>query len=354
MRLGIIGLPGAGKTTVFNALTGSDLTVGIPSGVGLGEIHTAVVDLPDPRLDALSDLYQPKKTTYVKATFSDIGGLRGDAGQAELPGSLLDELAGVDAFLHVLRAFDDPQLPHPLGEVNPERDLDALETEFLVRDMLRIDARRDRLREERQKGAGDPSAIEREAALLDRLSQAVGSEKPLRTIDMTEDEQRSIGGLGLLSRKPLMALINLAEGEGDVRLESEVPQICLQGKLEMEIGQLPPEESEAFQAEYGIQEPILQRVAKVCLKALGRLTYFTVSDPEVRAWTLPKGGTAHQAAGQVHSDMARGFIRAEIIQWEELIALGGLPAARSAGRLRTEGKDYPMTDGEVIYVRFHV
>ena len=354
MRLGIIGLQGAGKTTVFNALTGSDLTVGIPSGIGLGEVHTAVVDLPDPRLEALSDLYQPKKTTFVKATFVDIGGLRGDAGQAELPGSLLDELAGVDAFLHVLRAFDDPQLPHPLGEIDPKRDLEALETEFLVRDMLRLDARQDRLREERQKGAGDRSAIDREAELLERLSRAVGGETPLRTIDLTEEEQRTIGGLGLLSRKPLVALVNIGEGEQEVGLAEEVPQICLQGKLEMEIAQLPAEDAEAFWAEYGIRESTLQRVARMCLKALDRLTYFTVSRPEVKSWTLSSGGTAHEAAGQVHTDMARGFIRAEIIQWEELIALGGLSAARSSGRLRVEGKDYRMTDGDVIYVRFHV
>ncbi len=214
MRLGIIGRAGAGKTTLFNALTGSELPVGIPSGAGQVQVHSATVDITDPRLRSLSDLYQPKKTTHAKVTFADLGGLQGEAGQAELPGALLDQLAQVEAFLLVLKAFEDPLNP---GAPDPQSDLAALETEFLLRDMLRVETRLGRLAEERQKGARDRGAIEREAALLQRLAEALDGDRPLRDLALTIEEDRGLGGLGLLSRKPLVLVVNCSEDRPDCR-----------------------------------------------------------------------------------------------------------------------------------------
>lgn len=349
MRLGIIGLVGAGKTTVFNALTGGDLPVGVPSHGA--QLHSATVDIPDRRLRALSDLYQPKKTTHAKVTFSDLGGLHGEAGRTELSGELLNTLTQMDAFLLVLRDFEDP-----LGEAPPDpaRDLAALEAEFLLRDLLRVEAWSERLAEERQKGARDKSAIEREVALLERLAEALQVERPLRQLQLTPEEEGLLAGWGLLSRKPLLPVINLAEDASQPSHPIPPPALYLWGKLEMELAQLADDEAQAFRQEYGIAEPALQRAVQLAQSAVGRLIFYTVSEPEVRAWLLPGGGSAWDAAGTIHTDMARGFIRAEVIGWEDLIALGGLGQARSQGKLRVEGKDYRLSDGEVIYIRFQV
>jgi hypothetical protein len=349
MRLGIIGRAGAGKTTLFNALTGSQLPVGIPSAVG--QPHSAAVDIPDPRLHALSDLYQPKKTTHAKVTFADLGGLQGESGQAELPGALLDQLAQMEALLLVLKAFEDPSRP---GAPDPQSDLAALETEFLLRDMLRVETRLGRLAEERQKGARDRGAIEREASLLQRLADVLGDDRPLRGLVLTTEDDRALGGLGLLSRKPLVVVVNCGEDRADWPLHTQLPQVCVRAKLELEISQLSPSEADEFRQEYGIGEPLLARILKYAQAALKLITFFTVSEPEVRAWMVPAGSSALEAAGSIHTDMARGFIRAEVIAWDELLSLGGLAEARTQGKLRVEGKDYRLLDGEVIYIRFHV
>jgi len=349
MRLGIIGRAGAGKTTLFNALTGSELPVG--QGAGQLQVNSATLDIPDPRLKSLSDLYQPKKTTYAKATLSDIGGLQGEAGQAELPGALLDQLAQMEAFLLVLKGFEVPISP---GAPDPDRDLAALETEFLLRDLLRVESQQGRLAEERQKGARDRGAIDREAALLERLAESLGEDRPLRSLSLTPEEERTLGGWGLLSRKPLLAVVNCGEERAEWPLQTPLPQISVRGKLEMEIAQLPPEEAQDFRRDYGIAEPALARVLRKAQTVMDHISFFTVSEPEVRAWMLPAGSTALAAAGLIHTDMARGFIRAEVISWDDLLELGGLAPARAQGKLRVEGKDYPLADGEVIYIRFHV
>jgi hypothetical protein len=351
MRLGIIGRAGAGKTTLFNALTGSELPVGIPAGAGQLQVNSATLDIPDPRLKSLSDLYQPKKTTYAKATLSDIGGLQGEAGQAELPGALLDQLAQMEAFLLVLKGFEDRMSP---GAPDPDRDLAALETEFLLRDLLRVESQQGRLAEERQKGARERGAIDREAALLQRLAESLGQDRPLRGLSLTPEDERTLGGWGLLSRKPLLAVVNCEEERAEWPLQTPLPQLSVRGKLEMEIAQLPPGEAQDFRRDYGIAEPALGRALGKAQTVMDRITFFTVSEPEVRAWMLPAGSTALAAAGLIHTDMARGFIRAEVIPWDNLLELGGLAPARAQGKLRVEGKDYPLSDGEVIYIRFHV
>ncbi len=357
MHLGIIGLPSSGKTTIFNALTGGDLPTGALAGGGRFEVHTAVVDVPDPRLEALSDLLQPRKTTYTKVIYADIGGFQVGVGREGLPGSLVNQLQQVDGLLHVVRAFDDPVVPHPAGSIDPTRDLATMETEFLLHDMLTVERQLERLADERQKGGRDRETIDREITLFERLGKWLDQERPLRTFEFSVDDEQKLTGFSLLTRVPVLVVINLAEGDVAPGLEVSgdgVQVMSMQGKLEMEIAQLPPDEAQSFLDEYGIEQAGRERLIRASYDLLGLNSFFTCNEQEARAWTLPQGGTALEAAGTVHTDMARGFIKAEVIGWDQLLELGGLAEARAQGKLRLEGKDYTVADGEVIYIRFNV
>ena len=354
MRLGIIGLPQAGKTTIFNALTGGSQPV--RSGGGRFEVHTAVVDVPDERIDQLSEFFNPEKTTYAKVTYADIAGLEG-AATGEISGPLLTQLSQMDGFLHVVRAFEDPSLPHPLGSVDPARDIASMESELLLNDLIAVERRLERLADERRKGGGREKAqIEREIALFERLQSALNEETPLRELEYSPEEEKTLSGFGFLTRKPILILLNLGEeGEAPAELQSEPGQLlAIRGKIEMEIAQLSPEEAEVFLDEYGISEPTLNRVIRSSYALLNLISFFTVGEDEVRAWTVHSGATAYEAAGAIHSDLQKGFIRAEVIAWDELLALGGLGEARAKGRLRLEGKEYPVQDGEIVHIRFNV
>lgn len=357
MRLGIIGLPAVGKTTVFNALTGEARPTGAWGG-GRVEVHTAVVDVPDSRLEAVSELFHPRKTTNAQVTYADIGGLQAAAGREGLPGALVNQLEQMDGLVHVVRAFEDPNVPHSAGSVNAVRDIQAMEAELLLQDMLTMDRRLSRLSEDRGKiGGKERVEIDRQLALFERVSEALGEERPLRSLGLTEEEKVALAGYALLTLKPVLVIINVAEGQQAPQvgpLGEAVEAIALQGKLEMDIAQLAQEEAEAFLREYDIQEPGRNRVIRASYGLLGLISFFTGNEQEVRAWTLGRGATALEAADKVHSDMARGFIRAEVIPWDELVSLGGLAQARSAGKLRLEGKDYVVEDGDVIYIRFAV
>ena len=354
MRLGIIGLPQTGKTTIFNALTRGNQPV-TTSG-GRFEVHTGVVDVPDVRVDRLSQMFKPKKTIYAKVTYADIAGLEG--GKTAISGALLNQLSQMDGFLHVVRCFDDPSVPHPAGSVNPERDLLTMDSELLLNDMIAVERKLERLVEERKKGAGrEKVVIEREAVLFERFQQVLGNETPLREIAITAEEEKMLAGFGFLTRKPLLLLYNLAEGQAAPATSSLRPgvgMVDLQGKLEMDIAQLPPEDAQIFMQEYGIQEPGLNRVIRLSYDLLGLQSFFTVGPDEVRAWTIRRGATAHEAAGEIHSDLQKGFIRAEVVTYEDLVALGGLPEARNKGKLRLEGKEYIVQDGEICHIRFNV
>lgn len=357
MHLGIIGLPSSGKTTIFNALTGGDLPTGALAGGGRFEVHTAVVGVPDPRLEALSDLLQPRKTTYAKVIYADIGGLQVGVGREGLPGSLVNQLQQVDGLLHVVRAFDDPFFPHPAGSIDPTRDLATMETEFLLHDMLTVERQLERLADERQKGGRDRETIDREITLFERLGKWLDQERPLRTFELSVDDVQKLTGFSLLSRVPVLVVINLAEGDVAPGLEvsgDSVQVMSMQGKLEMEIAQLSPDEAQSFLDEYGIEQAGRERLIRASYDLLGLNSFFTCNEQEARAWTLPQGGTALDAAGTVHTDMARGFIKAEVIGWDQLLELGGLAEARAQGKLRLEGKDYTVADGELIYIRFNV
>ncbi len=358
MRLGIIGLPSSGKTTLFKALTGADLQVEDWSGGGRVQVHAAVVDIPDPRLDALSEMQRPRKTTYAKVTYAVVGGLQVDPGQHGFPGKFVNQLDQMDGLILVLRAFEDPAIPHPSGSVDASRDLRTMLAEFLLHDMMAVERALDGLREQRQKrGAQERVEIDRRLALFERLAATLNEERPLRVMHLDRDEEQLLAGYGLLTHKRLLSVVNIAEGGTAPELGSigeEMQSIAMQCKLEMEIAQLPEEEADAFLMEYGIEVSGRARVIQSSFEVLGLLSFFTVSDPEVRAWTLQRGGTALDAADTIHTDMARGFIRAEVIQWDELADLGGLTQARGVGKLRLEGKDYVVADGDVIYVRFNI
>jgi hypothetical protein len=355
MRLGIIGLPQSGKTTVFNALTRGDQPV-TTSG-GRFEVHTAVVDVPDPRVDRLVELAKPQKTIYAKVTYADIAGLEGNA-SGGISGQLLNQLSQMDGFLHVVRCFEDPSLPHQSGSVDARRDIVAMDAELLLNDLIAVERKIERLMDERKKGAGrDKGLIEREIALFERMQAVLGAEQPLRDQEFNADDERILAGFGLLTRKPMLVVLNLGEGQPapDISYPHQRSAIVpLQGKLEMEIAQLSPEEAQPFLEEYGIEEPGLNRMIHVSYDLLGLISFFTIGPDEVRAWTVLRGANAYTAAGEIHTDLQRGFIRAEVIAWDELLALGGLSEARAKGKLRLEGKDYVLKDGEIMHIRFNV
>lgn len=355
MRLGIIGLPSCGKTTIFNALTGGSLPTGV-RGDRL-QVHTAVSDVPDRRVDELSALFKPRKTIYAKVNYADIGGLKAESAREGLPGQLLNQLSQMDGFVHVVRAFESEMVPHPSGSVDAARDLTAMEAELLLNDMLTVERRLEKLLEERKKGGGrEKAVIEREIALFERLTEALGTERPLREAAFSPEDARAMSGFGFLTLKPVLVVVNLAEGQAAPALAATgvgVQVLALQGEIEMEIAQLPPDEARAFLAEYGISEAGRDRVLRASHDLLGLQSFFTVGEDEVRAWTVARGASALEAASAIHTDLERGFIRAEVIGWKDLLDLGGLPQARAAGKLRVEGRDYVVHDGEVVHIRFN-
>jgi hypothetical protein len=356
MRLGIIGLPQSGKTTIFNALTRGNQPTTMSGG--RFEVHTGVVDVPDPRVDRLSQIFHPEKTIYAKVTYADIAGLEGGASKSGFSGALLNQLTQMDGFVHVVRCFTEANVPHPSGSVNPLRDIAAMDSELLINDLIAVERKQERLAEERKKGGGrDRAQIDREVALFEKLAASLAREEPLRMVDLSLEEERLLSGFGFLTRKPVLMLLNLSEGQTPPPVEYGDPYsvvVALQGKLEMDISQLPADEAEVFMGEYGIQELGLLRVIHLSYELLGLQSFFTVGEDEVRAWTIRRGANAYEAAGEIHSDLQKGFIRAEVVTYEDLVTLGGLSEARGKGKLRLEGKEYILQDGEIMHVRFNV
>lgn len=358
MKLGIIGLPGAGKTTIFNALTRGDAPTGRNMG-GRFDVLTAVVDVPDERVDRLSALFSPRKTTYAQVTYTDVAGLQKGMGEnGGLAGPLLNHLAGLDGFVHVVRAFEDEMLPHPDGSVDPLRDLQALDTELLLNDLVVVEGKLERLAEGLQKGAlKNRAEALAEQALFDRLHAALSDEMPLRDLQLEPAEEKALRGYGLLTLKPVLVVFNIDDDQEEVAVDyphARSAVVNLRGRLEAELAQLPAGDVALFMEEYGISELGLNRVIRLSYDLLGLLSFYTVGEDEVRAWRVRREATAVEAAGAIHSDLARGFIRAEVIGVDELLDLGGMAGARAAGRLRLEGKQYQVRDGEIVHVKFNV
>ncbi|MGC8874615.1 MAG: redox-regulated ATPase YchF [Chloroflexia bacterium] len=362
MHVTLVGLPLSGKTTVFNALTGQRVATGL--GTGRAEIHLAAVKVPDPRLERLASIFQPRKVTPVEVRFADLVGILRGAAREGLPGPLLSVVSEADALIHVVRAFENPQVPHPAGQVDPARDLEWLDTEFLLSDLGVVERRLERLAHEIPKlPRNEREEREREQALLQRLRTALEEGTPLRDLDLEAESLRMLRGFNLLTLKPVLVLLNVGEEEQEhpgrllATLEpkyrhrqSAMAELCAQ--WEMELGELPPEEAAEFRQSLGLSEPARERVIRLAYELLGLLTFFTFVSDEVRAWPLRRGSTALDAAGTVHTDMARGFIRAEVIAFEDLVAAGSLAEARRRGTLRVEGRDYLLRDGDVCTFHF--
>ncbi|MCD6291325.1 MAG: redox-regulated ATPase YchF [Anaerolineae bacterium] len=362
MQIGIIGLPQSGKTTIFRALTGGRAEHLTFAAGGL-QVQTAVVDVPDERLDALSRHFQPRRTVHAQVQYHDIGGLERGLGEAGgLSGPLLNQIAQNDALLVVIRAFPSAVIPHQEGSIDPARDLATIQDELMLSDMAVMEKRLQRLRERASKG-GTPAEREanaRETALLERLWDALESGRPLRDEPLSPDEERMLRGYGFLTQKPMLVVVNQGDDPADDLPLPEIPDsprvavLPLRGQLEMELAQMEPEEAAEFLAEFDIKELGLQRVVRASYEILGLISFFTIGEDEVRAWTLRSGQTALDAAATIHTDLARGFIRAEVIEYDRLLEAGSLAEARHRGWLRLEGKGYIVQDGEVVHIRFHV
>ncbi|MBX6349966.1 MAG: redox-regulated ATPase YchF [Clostridia bacterium] len=357
MRIGLVGRPLAGKSTLFHLLTGLPPR---PPGSREAEVGTAAV--PDPRLPALAALFRPRKVTPGTLEVVDAPGLRPGGGSGEdgpRREDFFETVRRTDALLVVLAlhpAAGGPEGPDPVGELR------GIEEELLLADLERVERIAARLRKNHRRSAEE----ERTLALLTRCEEALGEERPIRSLGLAPEESQLLRGFALLSEKPLVVAPNVAEAdvrEGEVRVpealaadcrERGLPLVPFCGPLEAEIARLPADEREAFLSAYGLSEPGVARVARAAQAALGLIAFLTVGEDEVRAWPVPRGTRAHEAAGRIHSDIQRGFIRAEVVPWQELVRLGSLKACREAGVLRLEGRDYVVADGDVIHFRFHV
>jgi GTP-binding protein YchF len=362
MQVTIVGLPGSGKTTVFNALTGGHAETGTFSG-GRAAPNVGVVKVPDERLDRLSELFKPKKTTHADVTYVDVAIPAGATREGTVQPEVLAQIRNADALLHVARAFDDPASS---GPADAWRDVEALDTEFTIADLMVIEKRLEKLRTQGRHGSqAERDQATREQELLERLEPGLSSGTPLRSTALDDDEERLIRGYRFLTQKPVLVVLNLDEARlpDAARLEAEgrsaytQPQTdvaALSGKIEAELAELPEEDLPAFLAELGIAEPSRGRVIRLTYQLLGLLSFFTAGEDECRAWTIRRGETAVDAAGTIHSDLARGFIRAEVVSFEDLMAAGSMAEARRRGVLRQEGKTYEVRDGDVLEVLFNV
>jgi GTP-binding protein YchF len=365
VQTAIVGLAGSGKTTVFNTLTRGHAETGGYGGVTL---NVGVVKVPDVRLERLAEIFDPKKIVHADITYVDLpappASTEGHVGTEDLPADHLARLRDSDALLHVVRAFDDPSHPHPAGSVDPARDLEALDLEFTLADLAMAERRLERLKGSGRHGtAAEREAAEREEVVLRRIHEGLEAGTPIRDLGLDADESKAIRGFRFLTEKPVLVLLNVGEGDlatagdlveriaADYRHEQAMVD-ALSAKIEMELGELEPDEAAVFMEELGISESGLDRVIALSYRLLGLVSFLTAGPDEVRAWPITDGSTAVDAAAAIHTDLAKGFIRAETVSYEDLVTLGSMAEARKAGRLRSEGKTYRVKDGDVIEVLF--
>jgi hypothetical protein len=356
MKTGIIGLPQVGKTSLFKILTKAKLD---EHGYSRQE-HIGVARVPDERLDKLSALYSPKKTTFAAVEFVDVAAI----GQEALKETaFLTSLRQVDALIHVLRAFEEESIAH-VGPIDPLRDIRNVEFDLMISDLAQVEKRLERLEKDLKKQR--TSELEREHALLLRSKDALEKELPLRELEMTPEDKKLIKGFMFLSQKPILYVLNIGESttlgtdlDGAVSLfkldevahrpNAGATAIC--GKVEAELAEMDDEEAAEFLSSYGLHESGLVRLIRKSYELLGLISFFTAGEDECRAWTVPVGSKAPQAAGAIHTDLEHHFIRAETIRWDNLLAAGSEAAARAKGTLRLEGKEYIVQDGDVMHIR---
>ena len=362
MDIGIIGLAQSGKTTLFEALTRGHAHT---ASFGSMEPSVGVVKVPDDRLDRLSVLLHAKKVTHIEVRFLDFPGSLALRGEGAGP-AYLAALAQCDALVHVVRAFRNDAVPHPEGSVDAQRDIAEVNVELAFGDLAALERRHSKLETEvRSARAGDREAGEREMALLARLRAGLENEVALRAQELSPDERRMISGYQLLTNKPLVIVVNADDADAPRLSETEqefagrwggagVEVAALCAKLERELIDLADEDAAEFRRELGLAAGGVDTILQRSQRALGLLTFFTVGEPEGRAWALAAGSTALEAAGKIHSDIARGFIRAEVVGWQELLDCGSYAEARKRALLRTEGKQYVVQEGDVLHVLFNV
>ena len=359
MKLGIIGLPHCGKTTLYCALTHDYSPTGQIFVDGRAQIDTAVVSVPDQRIDWLSTHYHPKKTSYAKIVFQDISGIT--SGQESFPRSLLTILSQVDGFIHVVRNFDDPNIPHPMHHIDAESDINILLDEFALNDMLTVERRLESLSSEWDKGGGrSRTEIEYEQKLFEQLHDTLETDYGIGIVHLNKQQQKLVSGFGFLTSKPMLIVLNSDDKSQKTKniintnrhetLKRDA--ISLMSKLEMEIAQLEENDASFFMKEYGISEPGLDKVIESAYKMMSLKSFFTVANDEVRAWTITDDTSAPQAAGTIHSDMQSGFIRAEVMSFADLKELGSESSVKAAGKWRLEGKEYIVQDGDIVNIRF--
>lgn len=362
LTIGLVGLPMVGKTTVFNLLTGAGART---SGflTGRADTNVGIAPVPDPRLDFLARLYNPRRTVYAQIQCSDVPGLvRGAAEGAGVGNRFLDAIRNVDLLVHVLRAFENPEVPHVDGSLHPLRDFATVQIELLLADIDLIEKRIERIKS----GKKISKEAARELPVLEKCLTALENEVPLQQADLTGEERAVLAGYSFFTEKPLLLVVNTDENQfrekscpdkaelAALASSRGVQLIEICGRLEMEISMLSPGERELFLEDMGIKEPGAARLARAAYAQLGLISFFTIGSDEVKAWTIRRGTSAKSAAGKVHSDMERGFIRAEVVKFADLDALGTMAKVKEKGLVRLEGKDYLVEDGDIINFRFNV
>ncbi|GMV85956.1 MAG: ribosome-binding ATPase YchF [Dehalococcoidia bacterium] len=365
MQLGIIGLARSGKTTVFNAVTRGSAQVGAYSSSN--QPNVGVVNVPDERVDRLAEIYKPRKVTYATIQYVDFPAAGESFGKGEGPaGKFINDLARTDALIHVVRAFEDDSVPHPEVTVDPDRDIATMDLELSFADLAIIEKRLQRIETElRSMKAGERDQVQRLKDLLLRLKAGLENEIPIREQELSDEDRRLLEGTQFLTAKPLMLIINIGEGDLSRRAELEeqyrakyrrpgrdVAVFC--GKFEMDLNELSEEDAAEFRASAGVTESGMAGAIRMSYALLGLISFLTAGPDECRAWTVEAGSTAPEAAGKIHSDLKRGFIRAEVIRFTDLVAAGSEAEAKKRGLLRTEGKQYVVQDGDILNILFNV
>jgi GTP-binding protein YchF len=359
MQIGIVGLPFSGKTTIFSTL----LKHKSPAiGHHKQEAERGIVKVPDERLDRLTAMFNPKRQVNATIEYVKVPGFEGgDKEPKGLPAQFIANLKNVDAILLVVRAFENEMAPHPFGRIDPAKDIEFINSEFWLSDLALIESRLERL----EKGAKTKDEKnQKDLALLKICKTQLDQEKPLRELELTAEEERLLRGYQFLTLKPLLYVINIAEdkipqaGEIEKNLSRFVTPRCaltsLSAEIEKEISELSPEDAAVFMQDLGIKEPALHKLIRTSYELLGLISFLTAGEDECRSWTIRAGTNAQQAAGAIHSDLEKGFIRAETVHYNDLIANGSIPACREKGLLRLEGKEYIVKDGDILNIRFNV
>lgn len=350
MKVGIVGFAGSGKTTVFNTLTGLKAEVGGYGGKDKANI--GIIKVPDARIEELAKIYKPKKKVFAEMNFVDVAGPQGEAAKSGLDTKLVAEMREADALVHVVRGFENPLIEQPADLL---RDIKNFDTELILADLIPLENRLARMKKEKT----NP----REKEVIEQCKAALDEEKPLRSLDFSAEEWQMLAGFRFLSQKPVMLLINLAEDQIGQAIPLEVEQyakdngyklITMCGRAEMDIAELPIEEQGDFLKDLGISEPARDRFIRSAYELLDLISFLTSGEDECRAWTIKRGTNAQRAAGKIHSDIERGFIRAEVVAYLDFIALGSEAKCRETGKLRLEGKEYIVQDGDIINFRFNV